>query len=119
MSFKVNDWIIVTSWVKQEPYQIKRIELATAPDEEDFVFIGDNCCVELKDIEKWVPKSGDWCWSEDFGLVKIIDFKNTYNIEVKCIYGIKNLNDNPTVKLEELEPFIGELPTRARIYNEN
>lgn len=116
--FKVNDWVISTSWVNHEPQKITKIELATSPDEEDFVFFGDHCCVEMKFIEHWEPKEGDFCWTDFFGLVQIIKSFD-YKFEVKCFYGIKNLNNNPIVKLEELEPFIGELPTRAKRLKEN
>ena len=46
MNFKVGDWVISTSWVNPEPRQISKIELATSPVEDDFVFFGDDCCVE-------------------------------------------------------------------------
>lgn len=37
-NFKVNDCVISTSCVDPEPRKITKIELATSPDEEDFVF---------------------------------------------------------------------------------
>lgn len=117
-NLKVNDWGISTSWINQEPRQITKIELATTSDEEDFVFFRDSRCVELEYIQKWIPKVGDWCWNVYFGLVKIINFKNEYRIEVKCVHGMNVLYDNHTAKLEELEPFIGELPSRAKRIND-
>ena len=59
--FKVGDWVISTSWVNPEPCQITKIELAMAPDEEDFVFFHEDYCVEMKYIQKWIPKNGEWC----------------------------------------------------------
>lgn len=111
--FKVNDWVIPTSYVDPEPQKITKIELGTAPDEEDFVFFREDWCVDMKYIEHWVPKELNFCWSDYYGLVQIVKSFN-YKFEVKCFYVIKNLNDNPIVGLEELEPFIGELPTRVQ-----
>ena len=58
MSFKVGDWVTSKSWADTDrsPAQITNIEFATTPDEEHFVFLGDNYCIELEYIEKWVPK---------------------------------------------------------------
>ena len=63
--FKVGDWVISTSWVKKEPRQITKIELATCQDEEDFVFFRENCCVELKYVKKWIPKERRYNWFYD------------------------------------------------------
>lgn len=112
--FKVGDWVISTSWIYPDPKKITKIELASAPDEEDFVFFREDWCVEMKYIQKWIPKEGDWCWNVYYGLVNIIKFKSTSDIEIKCVYGIKNLNNNPSATLEELEPFIGKLPSKAK-----
>lgn len=54
--FKVGDWVISTSWINQEPRQITKIEFATTPDEEHFVFLGDNYCIELEYIENGYQK---------------------------------------------------------------
>ena len=95
MNFKVGDWVISTSWVNPEPRQISKIELATSQDEEDFVFFGNKCCVELEYIQKWIPKEGDWV-IPDTGIDKDIFVVMKYNgvslIPSRC------------------RPYIGELP---------
>ena len=97
MSFKVGDWVTSKSWADTDrsPAQITNIELATTPDEEDFVFLGDNYCIELEYIEKWVPKEGDWV-IPDTGIDKDMFVVMRYNgvslIPSRC------------------RPFIGELP---------
>lgn len=93
--FKVNDWVISTSWVNQESQKITKIELATSPDEEDFVFFGDNCCVEMKYIEHWVPKEGEWV-IPDTGIDKDMFVVMRYN----------GVNLIPS----RCQPFKGELP---------
>lgn len=59
---KVGDWAISTNWFNPEPQKIKRIDLATSSDEEDFVFFREDWCVEMEYVQKWTPKEGDWCW---------------------------------------------------------
>ena len=94
-NLKVNDWGISTSWINQEPRQITKIELATTSDEEDFVFFGDSCCVELEYIQKWIPKVGD-CVIPDTGIDEDMFVVMKYNgvslIPSRC------------------RPFLGELP---------
>ena len=95
MNFKVGDWVISTSWVCPDPRKITKIELATSPVEDDFVFFGDDCCVELKYIKKWIPKNGEWV-IPDTGIDKDIFVVMKYNgvslIPSRC------------------RPFFGELP---------
>ena len=64
LNFKVGDYVVSTSWADTDrsPAQITNIEFATSLDEEDFVFFGEDCCVEMKYIQKWEPKEGEWCW---------------------------------------------------------
>ena len=106
--FKVGDWVISTSWVESEPWVITKIELATAPDEEDFVFFREDCCVELKYIQKSIPKEGDWCWfcedPENFPIGFVLD----------RFLRMSKYNSFETHHSREYYkycfPFIGELP---------
>lgn len=96
--FKVNDWVISSSWVDPEPRKITKIELATSPDEEDFVFFGENCCVEMKYIQKWHPKEGDWVIPDtgiDEDMFVVMRYNGVSLIPSRC------------------QPFIGELPHEA------
>lgn len=91
----VGDWVISTSWINPEPRKIIRIELATTPDEEDFVFFREDCCVEMEYIEKWHPKEDEWV-IPDTGIDEDIFVVMKYN-------GISLIPERP-------RPFIGELP---------
>lgn len=118
---KVGDWVVGEDICRKSKKSttISKLKEMRKPSEKAYPYILENGSYCAK-IKKWEPKEGDWCWNVYYGLVKIIKFKSTTDIEVKCVYGIKNLNDNPSATLEELEPFIGELPTRAkRINNES
>ena len=113
MNFEVGDWLLSP---EDEIIELLELDLENGVhnkikknSSESLAFNG-----YLKQCRKWKPKSGEWCWCDYYGLVKIIEFKYTTHIEVQCVYGIKNLNNNPIVKLDELEPFIGELPNRAK-----
>lgn len=105
---KVGDWVISTSWIDPEPQKITQIELATSPDEEDFVFFAKNCCVEMKYIEKWYPKNGEWCWfcedPDNFPIGFVLD----------RFLRISKYNSFETHHSREYYnycfPFIGELP---------
>lgn len=91
----VGDWVISTSWIDSEPQKITNIELATSPDEEDFVFFREDWCVEMKYIQKWHPKNGEWV---------IPDTGIDENIFVVMRY------DGVSLIPSRCRPFIGELP---------
>ena len=109
-NFKVGDWVISTSCVDPDPNKITKIELATAPDEEDFVFFGNKCCVELKYIKKWIPKNGEWCWfltvNSGYVLGQFIQEIGNGRYRYKL-----NTSDNALFNCSNCEPFIGELPS--------
>ena len=119
MNFEVGDWVISTSWVEQDPCRIKKIELATSPDEEDFVFFGDNCCVELKYIQKWIPDEGEWCWfyKKNSKNAVFAKFKRLLDSNLG-IYEAVGYTPNGTDRSDKEEygyfygcaPFIGEFP---------
>ena len=113
MNLKVNDWVISTSLVNPEPRQITKIELATCSDEEDFVFFGNKCCVELKYIKKWIPKNGEWCW---FLTVNSGYVLGQFTQEIgNGRYRYKlNTSDNALFNCSNCEPFIGDLPSRIK-----
>ena len=125
MSFKVGDWVTSKSWADPDrsPAQITNIEFATTPDEEHFVFLGEDCCVEMKYIEKWYPKEGDLCWfykknskNPVFAkFVRLID-SNLGKYEA-CAFTPNGTNREDKLEFGyfyECRPFIGELPN---IYN--
>lgn len=109
---KVGDWVISTSWIDPEPQKITQIELATSPDEEDFVFFAKNCCVEMEYIEKWHPKEDEWCWfknknDEIYSLAKF-EAGNIYDSE--SIIKSVQLGTHGNSYWDICRPFIGELP---------
>lgn len=112
--FKVGDWVVGEDICHKSKNSttISRLKEERNLCQFAWPYILENGSYCSK-IKKWVPKEGDCCWTDFYGLVQIIKSFN-YKFEVKCFYGIKNLNNNPIVKLEELEPFIGELPTRVK-----
>lgn len=117
--FKVGDWVMLKYKSYKKPYRVLELMNNAVLLNTDEYPKRDNIW-RFDEVSLWAPKEGDWCWNVYYGLVNIIKFKSNTNIEVMCVYGIKNLNDNPQATLEELEPFIGELPTRAkRINNES
>lgn len=127
--FKVGEWVISTSYDDAEPRQITKIELAMAPDEEDFVFFHEDYCVEMKYIQKWIPKNGEWCWFYTNKLVtgRIVSpvLKQYKKGDERMIMErlIRNgkfaIDDKHAFhKLELIEPFIGELPSVLRELNE-
>ena len=113
MSFKVGDWVTSKSWADTDrsPAQITNIEFATTPDEEHFVFLGEDCCVEMKYIQKWEPKEGEWCWfcedPDNFPIGFVLDKfsrMSKYNS-----FETEHSNEY----YDYCFPFIGELPYEA------
>jgi hypothetical protein len=130
INFEVGEWVISSSWANTKPRQITKIELATSNDEEDFVFFGDNCCVELKYIEKWIPKEGEWCWfyTNKLTIGRIVSpILKQYKkgdermIMERLIRNNKFVIDDKHVfyELELLEPWTGELPSVLKELNES
>lgn len=122
MNFEVGDWVISTSFVEAEPYQITKIELATCSDEEDFVFFREDMCVEMKYIQKWIPKEGEWCWFYTNKLttgrvvspiLKQYKKGDKHMIMERLIRNGKFAIDDKFAfyELELIEPFIGEVPS--------
>lgn len=92
---KVGDWAISTNWFNPEPQKIKRIELATSSDEEDFVFFREDWCVEMEYVQKWTPKEGDWVIPDtgiDEDIFVVMKYNGVSLIPSRC------------------RPFLGELP---------
>ena len=125
MSFKVGDWVTSKSWADpgRSPEQITNIEFATTPDEEHFVFLGDNYCIELEYIEKWRPREGDYCWFYKKNSKNPVFAKFVRLIDSNLgKYEASAFTPNGTDREDKLEfgyfyecaPFIGELPN---IYN--
>ena len=123
---KVGDWVISTSWVKKEPRQITKIELATCQDEEDFAFFGNNCCVELEYIQKWIPEPGEWCWFWDnetdvptlaklISINKLFGRKETYIVATPSCISETSYNYSRTMIFANCEPFIGNYPSCLQI----
>jgi hypothetical protein len=112
MSFTVGDWVTSISWADQEPQKITKIELATSPDEEDFVFFGDNYCTELKYVEKWIPKEGEWCWfkNENDEIYSLAKFEAGDIYDSDSVIKSTQLGIHGNSYWDICRPFIGELP---------
>ena len=103
--FTKGDWIICRGKLHQfyEVDEFTPTEVYAANDE----YIG-----HLSECTLWKPKSGEWCWNEFLGLCKYIstDYSTKWHnvlpyIELKSSRQVQNL-----------EPFIGELPTFLKDY---
>lgn len=94
--------------IKPEEPQFKVGDWVKHKDNGRCVQVSENSKITLTHFEPWKPKPKDWCWSTVFGLVKVLG--ETIEAGKPC-YLCWNPWQRVEQKLNNLEPFIGTLPT--------
>lgn len=96
MKFKVGDWVI-------EPN--KEISKIICPSPNGGIKLSSGKSRLKEELKLWKPKSGEWCWY-GFELVQVLDVQQD---NIKICRQKSDVYEEITE--EQLEPFIGSLPT--------
>jgi hypothetical protein len=104
--FKVGDW------VRHKAIYAQNIKPISVVECRGLTFV----CSEgvTRDCDRynlWQPRVGDYCWSYNDGLVKVLNITSIgYECEVQFLMQGYIL----TYSIEALEPFIGSLPNSIK-----
>jgi len=97
--FKLGDWV---RYIKGKTKTIARVEILNQRFNLIGVSTGEN--VHIDDCEIWQPKEGEWVWVYDK------EKKMAYSPFIWKYTGAP-LNEEFDIETDNIEPFIGELPT--------
>jgi len=109
-AFQNNQWIEVTHRTLHSGNEIKLTTSLHKLKESSY----DKGCFKLNENDQWFvtptddwkvwePKIGDYCWDSVYGFVKIIDTE----LQIETVFE----KCKSWTIIQNLEPFIGELPT--------
>lgn len=107
--FKVGDWVkhTYTMYVGNNNFKVKTKLLQISIAEHDVIKCtnGSEFIIARDSIELWTPQPGEWCWY-GYEIVQVID--NSSKLLKICR---QDSDCYEELSYNELEPFIGELPT--------
>jgi hypothetical protein len=99
--FNVGDWVKSIKYRHLRPIKIQTIYESNT--RHGTLGLKSNGTVLYSDeVELWEPKEGEWCWFYD-RICKVTNYDERPYIEYQ--------DDSHYVDDDELEPFIGELPS--------
>lgn len=106
--FKVNDWVSINGSLKQ----ITSLSY-DYNGEINAIFCGQAHYSTQRDIKLWQPKEDEYCWNNAKRTIVHIRniVKDQYGVSFGCYSVTNGTSSAGYYKLEDLEPFIGTLPS--------